>query len=334
MPSHAGQPDELAHDFVTKLTAMSDPTSGYVANHKIYCKNYLSYYGIPLAGTYLTIENVPELKRLDWDRSLPSSFVMKGALSNVGNTVRIVKARSGQDFVLEDGNNITRTELVTFAEKILKGGFLGTQDATEPILFEEKLESCAELKPYLKCGLADLRIGYYKLVPIHIRLRVASTMSGGLSNVCKNTEILSPLVNIHGITTRTGLFPIEITSETGQDILGIKVPFFEESLRLGATIEHLMRLNHTTLDIALTNRGPVFIEMHTGTNDWAKEVDLRFLVNRIWAVEKNIERVRDVESALALAREIYTVDERLDFAEFSRDFRARTGIEVSTILPI
>jgi hypothetical protein len=58
---------------------------------------------------------------------------------------------------------------------------------------------------------------------------------------------------------------LETYPESGQQLRGMQLPFWREVLELNAkAVLFFPRIRYNSLDIALTDRGPVIVEMNTG----------------------------------------------------------------------
>lgn len=310
--------------FFASLHGCNEPYANMVLCHKLMAKDFAEKSGIPVPETIGVLKPVSEddIRNYDYN-SLPDSFVMKGALGRYGQAVTIVTGRRGEDFELAGGRIMTRDTLIEAACSIYNGKWsewsvpVHNEQWKDIIFFEELLKPHPDTKPYLKCGMSDIRFGMHKLVPFHMLLRLSLEKADGKSNT-HYSDSIPPLLTPAGYTTgETLVKPLLGTSETGKTLLGIKWPCYEEALDTAMRVQHAFRVNHCTLDIAITDRGPVFMEGHASTRSYTG-ADMKVLATRFLRIEKCVHegRIKSMDDARDVMHDIFVPPYKFDFEEW------------------
>lgn len=237
------------------------------ADDKLLSKRVLKKGNLPVPKLLASIRSHEELERFDWE-SLPPTFALKPNRGFGGGGIVVVYAKSKKDpflWIKADGSKVGIADFKDHIRNILDGTFSlsGTPDVA---FFEERLKLSKTFKPYAFKGIPDIRIIVYNRVPIMAMLRIPTRESGGKANLHQGA-IGVGLDMAKGITT-TAIWGkrarlIETLPGSRLALSGIRIPFWQDILRLAVEAQEVSGLGFLGADIAVDReRGPVFLELN------------------------------------------------------------------------
>ncbi len=250
-----------------------------LADDKIASKKLLKKGGVPVPKLLAKISTLEELENFDWS-VLPSSFALKPSRGFGGEGILVVygkkKVARGASFGNEDENGsedvwikadrslVTKDDLKNHIRNILDGSFL-LSGASDTAFFEERLKLLKLFKPYAFRGIPDIRVIVYNKVPVMAMLRLPTKESGGKANLQLGAIGLG-IDMASGVTTTAILGKrkfIEYVPETRMPLSGIKIPYWQDILRLAVRAQEISKLGFLGADIAIDkDLGPVFLELN------------------------------------------------------------------------
>lgn len=234
------------------IRILNPPSNRVILNDKReFFNHYNNFVGrkhILVSDLSKAIERPPE-----WLKNGNRKLVLKNSFGQCGNGIEILQL-----------NDVSLGEIVSRAQK-------GKND-----IIEEFVSQHHDLNTLSPSGLNTLRIitqinrsGGVDILGVRLRISVNSIVDNmAAGNMAAEVDQES------GIVIGPGVFS-DITKKdcyrhprTGQEIIGFKVPFFKESIKL-AREAALYDTSNTSIgwDIGITEHGPVLIE---GNHDWCK----------------------------------------------------------------
>lgn len=232
-----------------------------LADSKLKTKQFLSTRGIPVPKLLATIRSRAELAKFDFSQ-LPPSCVLKPDAGYGGQGIIVLAEKINKTtWRTISGREITAEELAIHIGDILDGKF-SIASLPDAALFEERIIS-RELIPGLPVsGLPDIRVIVFNLVPVMAMLRLPTPESEGKANLMAGGAALG-LDLASGETTHGLQYYRSITQfKNGVPVAGHRLPHWEQILAIASQAQLHTNLGYLAVDIVLTDRGPVLIEVN------------------------------------------------------------------------
>jgi alpha-L-glutamate ligase-like protein len=278
-----------------------------LADDKLYSKRSLKKAGMPVPNLIAKIKAVDELEDFDWN-SLPNSFVLKPNRGFGGEGILVIYGRRKNmrnTWVKADGSLITEDDLKTHVRNIIDGSYslAGVPDIA---FFEERLKILKLFKAYAFKGIPDIRIIVFNRVPVMAMLRIPTKASEGKANLSQGAIGVGIDLAL-GVTT-TAVFGknkmIEYVPGTRLLLSGIKIPRWNEILRLAVKAQEMSGLGYLGVDIAIDReRGPVFLELNARPGLSIQTANLDGLLGRLKRVEGL--KIKTVEKGVAVGMNLF-----------------------------
>lgn len=292
------------------------PSARIIADNKIITKRVLAKVGIQSPQVYKVIRTKKQLQNLDWD-TLPKSYVLKPNQGTGGNGIIVFygKKKNSMEWIRPNGSTMSAKDLYLHIEKILDGNFsMGNKQ--DIAIIEERIRIDTVLKPYTYKGVPDVRIIVFNKVPVMAMLRLPTKRSDGTANlhsgaICVGIDMAS------GITTtamylKTKPFVEDTYAQTESTLdlennlplSGIKIPYWEEILKISVKAQEISELGYIGVDIAIDReKGPVVFEINARPG-------LGIQVANQEGLRKRLERVKDLKvkslnHAIRLAKNLF-----------------------------
>lgn len=237
-----------------------------LADDKLLSKKVLHKNNLAVPRFIAKIKNRKELENFDW-HFLPESFALKPNRGFGGDGIVVVygKKKGASDiWVKADRSQVTIDDLKNHIRNILDGSFSrsGTPDVA---FFEERLQILKLFKPYSFKGIPDIRIIVFNKVPVMAMLRLPTKASHGKANL--QLGAIGVGIDMATGTTTTAVLGknkiIEHIPDTRLYLSGIKIPYWEDILKLAIRAQEISRLGFLGADIAIDKKhGPVIIELN------------------------------------------------------------------------
>lgn len=201
-------------------------------------------------------------------RSLPErlrreeSFVLKPARGAMGNGILVIHG-DGKGGFLRAGRPLPEADLVYHAAGIISGlySLAGHQDTA---LVEERLETHLELASLAPGGVPDVRVIVYRGLPVMAMIRLPTLRSGGRANLHQGA-IGAGIDLARGRTSYavSRHRPVSIHPDTGESVLGVKIPEFDRVLEIAVQATDQTGLGYVGADVVVDAvRGPVILELN------------------------------------------------------------------------
>ncbi|MCI0533325.1 aspartyl protease family protein [bacterium] len=233
-----------------------------LADDKLLTKRALAAAGIPVVPLISVFEDRSAVRAFDWD-SLDSSFAIKPAHGYGGEGIVIIDGWDGDVGETPSGEEIERANLESHIYDILEGAY-SLHFLPDVAFIEEKLAPERFFRKILTIGIPDMRIIVFNGIPVMAMLRVPSIESGGRANIHQGA-IAVGIDIASGITTGAVLHgkPLRFFPGTKTKPHGLKIPYWDEILRLAVKTQEVIPLGLCGVDIVIDiNYGPIVIEVN------------------------------------------------------------------------
>ncbi len=278
-----------------------------IADNKLLAKRVLKKNDLPVPGLIAKIRTEEDLESFDWS-TLPGSFALKPNRGFGGEGIVVVYGRKkGRDdaWVKANGSVITVDDLRAHIRNILDGSFSLT-NTPDIAFFEERLKLLKLFKPYAYKGIPDIRVIVFNGIPIMAMLRLPTRQSDGKANL-QQGAIGVGLDLATGTTTTAVLGKshiIEHIPRTRLVLSGLKLPYWNEILRIAVESQRISGLGFLGADIALDrDRGPVILELNARPGLSIQVANLSGLKTRLNRV-KGL-KVRTTERGILLGKHLF-----------------------------
>ncbi len=234
------------------------------ANNKLATKKKLLKAGLPTAQLYGVIRDRKELFNFDWSK-LPSSCVVKPNLGLGGGGIVVCYGQDKQGRWISSGDSTyTKSELRRHVSNILDGNF-SMSNVPDVAYFEERLRLTEDFKNIAYQGVPDIRVLVFNSVPVMAMLRLPTKESQGKANM-QIGGIGVGVDLVSGVTTfaaskKTG--PVSVHPDFKTPLRGIRIPDWDNVLRIGIEAAKAIGLGYAGVDIVLDKQyGPVVLEVN------------------------------------------------------------------------
>ncbi|MCA9365165.1 MAG: ATP-dependent zinc protease [Candidatus Moranbacteria bacterium] len=263
-----------------------------IADEKILSKKILKKANIPVPGLIAKIKSERELEEFDW-QALPNSFALKPNRGFGGEGIIVVfaKKKSRDDaWIKADGSLVTIEDLKNHIRNIIDGSF-SLANTPDTAFFEERLKLIKTFKPYCFRGIPDIRVIVFNKVPVMAMLRLPTKESGGKANLQQGA--IGVGIDMATGTTTTAVYGksrrTEYIPNTRLLVSGIKIPYWQEILRLAVKSHIMTGIGFLGADVAIDrDRGPVFLELNLRPG-------LSIQLANLTGLKSRLERVRGLK---------------------------------------
>lgn len=263
-----------------------------IADDKILSKKILFKGDIPVPELIAKISKLDELEKFDWN-TLPDSFVLKPNRGFGGEGILVVygrKKNTENTWIKADGTFITVEDIKSHISNIIDGAF-SLSNVSDIAFFEERLKLLKLFKPYSFKGIPDIRVIVYNKVPVMAMLRLPTKESQGKANLHQGA--IGVGIDLASGTTTTAVSGkskiVEYLPGTRMLLSGIKIPYWNDILRLAVKSQEISGLGYLGADVAIDKeRGPVFLELNARPG-------LSIQIANLDGLKRRLERVQDLK---------------------------------------
>lgn len=263
-----------------------------IADDKILCKSILKKNELPVPQLIAKIKSAEQLEEFDWSL-LPPGFALKPNRGFGGAGILVVygKKKNREDaWIKADGSVITISDLKGHIQNILDGSF-SLANVPDVAFFEERLKLAKAFKPYAFKGIPDIRVIVYNKVPVMAMLRLPTKDSGGKANL-QQGAIGVGIDLASGVTTTAVQGKnriIEYLADTRLLLSGIKIPYWQDILKLAVRAQEVSGLGFLGADIAIDrDRGPVILELNARPG-------LSIQIANLAGLQERLDRVKGIK---------------------------------------
>lgn len=190
-------------------------------------------------------------------------FVIKPGHGSGGRGILVITHHDGKNFYKPNGTVCDYNFIYEHISNILSGLYsLGGKP--DYALFERCIDFSDVYSRFSYQGVPDVRLIVFKGYPVMSMIRLATKLSDGRANLHQGA------IGV-GISIKTGLplfaaqhnQKVEVHPDTGAKFSELKIPFWEEHLRLAALCATMTPLGYFGADISTdSKRGPLLLELN------------------------------------------------------------------------
>jgi alpha-L-glutamate ligase-like protein len=266
-------------------------------------KGLLLPLGVPMSATYLVLRERSELSKFKEWMKQHEVFALKPSSSYGGEGILLVTGRQG-DMYRTNMGLMSASQIETLAFSILEGQFHGGVKDTAVV--EELLIQNESLRDIVPLGLADMRVISFLGYPVMAMMRIPTVASGGKANIHLGAVAagvrISTGVIFHSVWA--GL-PSPEHPDTGAELLGRRIPLWDEILEVAAEAQQLAGIGYAGVDIALdSKRGPVVMEVNRRPGLEIQNANAAGLLRRLRMIEQLPRHELPVEERLEIVQKL------------------------------
>ncbi|MFA7318980.1 MAG: sugar-transfer associated ATP-grasp domain-containing protein [Parcubacteria group bacterium] len=287
-----------------------------LADNKLLSKKVLAKNDLPVPHLITKIKTIDELENFDW-QTLPGSFALKPNRGFGGEGIVVVygKKKNREDaWIKADRSLITVDDLKNHIRNILDGSYSlsGTPDIA---FFEERLQLLKLFKPYSFKGIPDIRIIIFNKVPVMAMLRLPTKLSGGKANLQQGA--IGVGIDMATGTTTSAVqgksTMVEYAPDTRLLLSGIKIPYWNDILKMAVRAQEISGLGFLGADIAIDKeRGPVIVELNARPGLSIQIANLAGLKKRLQKISDL--KIKTLERGIRLGKDLFggEIEEELE----------------------
>lgn len=286
-----------------------------VADDKLLTKQRLLQAHVPTNAILANFTSLQDVRNFDWT-TIREDFAIKPAHGYGGRGIVIVRNWNGHTGTIDKGRKAAVPDL----ERIIFGTLDGEHSLNnlpDSAFIEEKINSHNFFKKYASKGVPDIRMIVCNKVPVMAMMRLPTMYSDGKANL--HLGALGVGIDMRtGITTYgvVGNQPVTHIPGTKTKVRGIKIPFWEDILRISVEAQVCSKLGFTGVDIVIdNNKGPLILEINARPGlgiQIANKASLRTRLERI----ENL-KVQTVERGVELAKKLFAEESLEEVADRS-----------------
>lgn len=255
-----------------KVLGMNRRNLGYVypsnprkyfeyANDKLLTKKSLEGRRLRVPKTYLTISFFYELVELEAALRNYSSFVIKPSSGSGGKGIMVLSGYEDDHWISVSGKRYTFEDIKKHIADIIFGVYSFSMNDTA--IIEERIVQNSTISQLSPHGLADIRMINYRGGNVKAMLRIATIASDGRANLHQGGIGASiDLLSGKTLTARIANEDITHHPDTGIALLDVEMPAWQEVLQLCEEVSKAIPLDYLGIDIALSESGPVILEVN------------------------------------------------------------------------
>jgi alpha-L-glutamate ligase-like protein len=276
-----------------------------LVDDKLRCKSLCREHGIPTPELYGVVEAHGDLRRLSQFLEGHEEFVIKPARGAMGNGVLVIAGREGDRYRKASGVLLDEREVRHYISGILSGlySLSGTVDRA---MIEYRVQRHPLFEPISFGGVPDIRVIVFKGVPVLAMVRLPTRKSDGRANLHQGA-IAAGIDIATGRTTNAVQSNrlIEKHPDTGNPVIGVTIPHWEEILRIAALSHDMTGLGYIGVDVVLdAERGPLLLELNARPGLAIQIANFQGLLHPLEKVERIDTRRLTVDERIELAYRI------------------------------
>ena len=239
-----------------------NPRSKYpLVDDKMRLHRLCATIGVPTPAVYAEIDSFGTLPRLNELLDGRGDFVVKPNRGSAGRGILVLTGRDGQGFRRHNGELLRLDDLQQHLSDILSGMYsLGGQPDSALIQQRIRLHPTFEAITYK--GIPDVRVILYRNEPAMAMLRLPTKESNGRANLHQGgigTGIDLETGITHHAVQRNRL--VSKHPDTGRPVVGMRVPFWDEVIRLSRRVSQAVGLGYIGVDVVIDAAGgPMLLE--------------------------------------------------------------------------
>ena len=275
-----------------------------LVDDKLRTKELAARAGMAVPELYGSVEAAHQIRHLADTLKGRSGFVIKPVRGSGGKGILVIVRHGKGRYWRADGTMMEQTELNHHVLNILSGIYSlgGLPD-------KALIEYCVQFDPIFDAisyqGVPDIRIIVFLGVPAMAMVRLPTRMSGGKANLHQGA--IGAGVDMASGTTLKAVWRNAIVTEhpdTGNSVVGVKIPGWEDLLKLASRCYELTGLGYQGVDIVLDrDQGPLILELNARPGLNIQIANQAGLLKRLKLIEEHREGLSTVEKRVGFAQE-------------------------------
>jgi alpha-L-glutamate ligase-like protein len=239
-----------------------NPRSKYpLVDDKMRLHRLCATIAVPTPAVYAEIDSFGTLPRLNELLDGRGDFVVKPNRGSAGRGILVLTGRDAEGFRRHNGELLRMDDLQQHLSDILSGMYsLGGQPDSALIQQRIRLHPTFEAITYK--GIPDVRVILYRNEPAMAMLRLPTKESNGRANLHQGgigTGIDLETGVTHHAVQRNRL--VSKHPDTGRPVVGMRVPFWDEVIRLSRRVSEAVGLGYIGVDVVIdADGGPMLLE--------------------------------------------------------------------------
>jgi alpha-L-glutamate ligase-like protein len=217
--------------------------------------------GVPTPEIYAAVRYHSELRQLETILQGRGDFVIKPDCGSAGRGVLVLTGRDGDTFFRHSGERLSLELLRQHLSDILSGMYsLGGRP--DRAILQQRVCLHTAFAPVSFKGIPDIRVILYRNRPAMAMLRLPTKASDGRANLHQG-GIGTGIDLATGVTHHAVLHDrlVEKHPDTGVPVVGMRVPHWQEVLRMSCRIAEAVGLGYIGVDIVVdAEQGPLLLE--------------------------------------------------------------------------
>lgn len=232
-----------------------------LVDDKLRLHRLCQHLNVPTPEIFVSIDSFSMLGRLGEVLGDRSDFVLKPNRGSGGRGILVVMGRNAQGFQRHNGEVLCIDGLRQHLSDILSGMYsLGGQPDSALVQQRMKLHPAFAAISYK--GIPDVRVIVYRNEPAMAMLRLPTRESNGRANLHQG-GIGAGIDLDTGLTTHAvqrNRF-IDRHPDTGRRLVGMRLPFWDEVIRLSRRVAEAVGLGYIGVDVVVdASGGPMLLE--------------------------------------------------------------------------
>lgn len=278
-----------------------------IADDKLETKRILAENGIPTPNLIQAFYSREALISFDWTSLPKKGFVVKPARGYGGLGILPVRKFENESAYINENLSYSISQLESHILDIFEGAY-SLKFLPDIAFIEERIILHPFFKKYRDRGIPDIRIISFNAVPIMAMLRLPTSLSSGKANLHQGA--LGFGIDIRtGITTGAILYDqhVDFIPDTKIKTRGIKLPFWDEMLKIASNTQFAVNLGYAGIDIAIDrDKGPLILEVNARPGLSIQNANKASLRSRLERVENMV--VGNPDRGVEIGKNLFASD--------------------------
>lgn len=261
-----------------------------LVDNKVLTAQRAEAWGIATPENYMVVENYGSLKNLHLKLQQYDSFVIKPANGSQGNGIIVFKeiikeVKNGETHVYCRRSNDKLMDIEEVKHHIsgILSGLYSLSGHSDAAIIQAKIDKHPIFDQYSYGGIPDIRVIVFEGFPVMSMVRLPTKSSDGKANLHQGA--IGAGLNLSNGWTNNAVIRNQVVDthpDTGHQLMGLKLPFWQEILELAARCYDMVELGYLGADIVLTpDQGPILLELNARPGLGIQIANLAGLVPRL-----------------------------------------------------
>ncbi len=247
--------------------------------------------GVPTPEVYAVIGSHSQLRHLPDLLGAHQEFVIKPNQGSAGRGILVIVGRDGDRFVRHNGQPLGLEPIRQHLSDLLSGMY-SLAGRPDQALVQQRVHLHPSFARLSYQGIPDVRVILYRGEPAMAMLRLPTRMSNGRANLHQGglgvgVDLASGLTH-HAVQRNRAVLA---HPDTGVPVVGMRVPFWSEVLRMARRVAEAVGLGYIGVDIVIdAERGPLLLEANARPGLAIQIANSRGLLPRLAEIDALKER--------------------------------------------